>query len=72
MSIVIAELSCQIFTRRHKRSFPIPSAFFTTGIAVPMISEKHYNIVMKNKDKVGAAVLYDGDFQYQYFVFKTL
>ena len=43
-----------------------------TGKGVPMISEKHYDIVMKNKDKVGAAVLYDGDFQYQYFVFKTL
>jgi len=42
------------------------------GKGVPMISEKHYDIVMKNKDKVGAAVLYDGDFQYQYFVFKTL
>jgi len=43
-----------------------------TGKAVPMISEKHYDIVMKNKDKVGAAVLYDTDFQYQYFVLKTL
>ena len=42
------------------------------GKAVPMISEKHYDIVIKNKDKVGAAVLYDGDFQYQYFVFKAL
>ena len=42
------------------------------GKAVPMISEKHYDIVIKNKDKVGAAVLYDRDFQYQYFGFKTL
>ena len=43
-----------------------------TGKAVPMISEKHYDIVMKNKDKLDAAVLYDRDFQYQYFGFKTL
>ena len=37
------------------------------GKAVTMISEKHYNIMIKNKDEVGAAVLYDTDFQYQYF-----
>ena len=43
-----------------------------TGKAVPMISEKHYDIVMRNKDKLDAAVLYDRDFQYQYFGFKTL
>ena len=43
-----------------------------TGKAVPMISEEHYNIVMKHKDKLDAAVIYDRDFQYQYFGFKTL
>ena len=42
------------------------------GKAVTMISEKHYNIMIKNKDEVGAAVLNDTDFQYQYFGFKTL
>ena len=42
------------------------------GKAVTMISEKHYNIMIKNKDEVGAAVLDDMDFQYQYFGFKTL
>jgi len=43
-----------------------------TGKAVPMISEEHFNIVMKHKDRLDAAVLYDRDFQYQYFGFKTL
>merc|ERR1711937_521009 len=43
-----------------------------TGKAVPMISEKHYDIVMKNKERLDAAILYDRDFQYQYFGFKTL
>ena len=42
------------------------------GKAVTMISEKHYDIMIKNKDEVGAAVLDDTDFQYQYFGFKTL
>jgi len=44
----------------------------TTGKPIPMIDEKYYNIVMKHKDKLDAAVLYDRDFQYQYFGFKTL
>ena len=79
MSVVFAELSCQIFTRRQtqKKYSDSISILYSiknpvTGKAVPMISEKHYDIVIKNKDKVGAAVLYDGDFQYQYFGFKTL
>merc|ERR1711899_704400 len=38
----------------------------------PMISEEHYKIVMDNKDKLDAALIYDRDFQYQYFGFKTL
>merc|ERR1711899_108853 len=38
----------------------------------PMISEQHYKIVMDNKDKLDAALIYDRDFQYQYFGFKTL
>merc|ERR1712079_984773 len=43
-----------------------------TGKAVPMIDEKYYKIVMDNKDKLDAALIYDRDFQYQYFGFKTL
>jgi len=44
----------------------------TTGKPIPMIDEKYYNIIQKNKDKLDAAVLYERDFQYQYFGFKTL
>merc|ERR1719210_1100794 len=43
-----------------------------TGKGVPMVDEKYYDIVMRNKDKLDAAVLYDRDFEYQYFGFKTL
>merc|ERR1719381_30907 len=43
-----------------------------TGKPIPMIDEKHYKIVMDNKDKLDAALIYDRDFQYQYFGFKTL
>jgi len=43
-----------------------------TGRGIPMIDEKYYKIVMDNKDKLDAALIYDRDFQYQYFGFKTL
>ncbi|CAH0714328.1 unnamed protein product, partial [Brenthis ino] len=38
----------------------------------PMISEFHYNIIMKNKDRLDSAIVYDRDFKYNYFGFKTL
>merc|ERR1719309_1885798 len=37
-----------------------------------MISDQHYNIVQDNAEKLDAAIVYDRDFQYQYFGFKTL
>merc|ERR1719356_1696957 len=37
-----------------------------------MIDEKYYNIIQNNKDKLDSAILYERDFQYQYFGFKTL
>ncbi|XP_046962403.1 ribonucleoside-diphosphate reductase large subunit [Vanessa cardui] len=37
-----------------------------------MISEFHYNITMKNKDRLDSAIVYDRDFKYNYFGFKTL
>eukprot|EP00092_Neocalanus_flemingeri_P039187 GFUD01042650.1.p1 GENE.GFUD01042650.1~~GFUD01042650.1.p1 ORF type:complete len:814 (+),score=212.28 GFUD01042650.1:563-3004(+) len=44
----------------------------TTGKPTPMIAETYHKIIMKNKDKLDAAVVYERDFQYQYFGFKTL
>merc|ERR1719419_193318 len=37
-----------------------------------MISEKHYKIIQDNKDRLDSAIVYDRDFEYQYFGFKTL
>merc|ERR1712012_287715 len=42
------------------------------GKPTPMISEQHYKIIMENADRLNAAVVYDRDFNYQYFGFKTL
>jgi len=38
----------------------------------PMISDYHYNIIMKNADRLNSAIVYDRDFGYKYFGFKTL
>ncbi|XP_059050072.1 ribonucleoside-diphosphate reductase large subunit [Achroia grisella] len=38
----------------------------------PMISEFHYNVVIKNKERLDSAIVYDRDFKYNYFGFKTL
>lgn len=38
----------------------------------PMISDYHYEIVIKNKERLDSAIVYDRDFKYNYFGFKTL
>ncbi|KAK9463466.1 ribonucleotide reductase [Lipomyces oligophaga] len=38
----------------------------------PMISEEVYNIVMEHAEELNSAIVYDRDFQYNYFGFKTL
>lgn len=38
----------------------------------PLISKETYDIIMTNADRLDSAIIYDRDFQYQYFGFKTL
>lgn len=38
----------------------------------PMISEKTHETVMKHAEELNSAIVYDRDFNYQYFGFKTL
>ncbi|TIB72227.1 hypothetical protein E3Q22_00573 [Wallemia mellicola] len=38
----------------------------------PMISDETYQIVMKNRNVLDSAILYDRDFNYNFFGFKTL
>ncbi|CCD22402.1 ribonucleotide-diphosphate reductase subunit RNR3 NDAI_0A02440 [Naumovozyma dairenensis CBS 421] len=42
------------------------------GIPSPMISKKVYDIVMANKDLLDSSIVYDRDFSFNYFGFKTL
>uniref|UniRef100_A0A8D8LR12 Ribonucleoside-diphosphate reductase n=1 Tax=Cacopsylla melanoneura TaxID=428564 RepID=A0A8D8LR12_9HEMI len=43
-----------------------------TGTRTPLISDKHYKIIMANADRLNSAIIYDRDFNYNYFGFKTL
>jgi len=43
-----------------------------TGKNTPMISDYHHGIIMKNADRLNSAIIYDRDFNYNYFGFKTL
>ncbi|GFV68925.1 ribonucleoside-diphosphate reductase large subunit [Trichonephila clavipes] len=43
-----------------------------TGKITPMISETAYNVIMKNSDRLNSTIIYDRDFNYNYFGFKTL
>lgn len=42
------------------------------GRASPMIAKETYECVMRHKEELDSAILYDRDFNYQYFGFKTL
>lgn len=44
----------------------------TTGKPIPMISDYHRKVIQEHKDRLDAAIVYERDFQYQYFGFKTL
>ena len=37
-----------------------------------MISEFHHSVVMKYADKLNSAIIYDRDFNFNYFGFKVL
>ncbi|KAI9734812.1 MAG: ribonucleotide-diphosphate reductase subunit rnr1 [Cirrosporium novae-zelandiae] len=43
-----------------------------TSKPAPMISEETYQTVMKHADELNSTIVYDRDFSYQYFGFKTL
>jgi len=42
------------------------------GKASPMIAQETYDCVMRHKEDLDSAIVYDRDFNYQYFGFKTL
>ena len=43
-----------------------------TGQNASLIAEDVYNVIMDNKDALDSSIIYDRDFRYDYFGFKTL
>ncbi|XP_036140351.1 ribonucleoside-diphosphate reductase large subunit isoform X2 [Monomorium pharaonis] len=43
-----------------------------TNKCLPIISEKYYQIIQNNADKLNSAIIYDRDFNYSYVTFKML
>jgi ribonucleoside-diphosphate reductase alpha chain len=43
-----------------------------TGKKAPLLSDEVYKIISENKDKLDSAIIYNRDFGYDYFGFKTL
>lgn len=43
-----------------------------TNKCLPIISEKYYQIIQNNADKLNSAIVYDRDFNYSYTTFKML
>ncbi|KAJ1564414.1 Ribonucleoside-diphosphate reductase large subunit, partial [Nowakowskiella sp. JEL0078] len=43
-----------------------------TGLPAPMVSKETFDAVMKHQDRLNSAIIYDRDFNYNYFGFKTL
>ncbi|OMP31996.1 ribonucleoside-diphosphate reductase subunit alpha [Mangrovimonas sp. DI 80] len=43
-----------------------------TGKKAPLLSEEVYNVVMENRDILDSTIIYNRDFGYDYFGFKTL
>ena len=43
-----------------------------TGRDAPLLSDEVYNVIIENKDKLDSTIIYNRDFGYDYFGFKTL
>ncbi len=43
-----------------------------TGENASLLSEEVYNVIQENKEKLDSSIIYDRDFKYDYFGFKTL
>ena len=43
-----------------------------TSEQAPLVSNEVYDIIMENKERLDSSIIYDRDFRYDYFGFKTL
>jgi ribonucleoside-diphosphate reductase alpha chain len=43
-----------------------------TGEAAPLLSEEVYQVILENADRIDSAIIYERDYHFDYFGFKTL
>lgn len=76
-AILAARIAISNLHKETKKSFSeVMSDLYnmtnnSTSQRIPMISDYHYNIIMKNSDRLNSAIIYDRDFNYNYFGFKV-
>ncbi|KAL3942381.1 MAG: hypothetical protein SGBAC_003413 [Bacillariaceae sp.] len=77
-SILAARISVSNLHKMTTASFAELTELFhnyvhpKTGLPAPLVADEHYEIVMKHKDALDAAIDHTRDFEYDYFGFKTL
>lgn len=77
-SVLAARISVSNLHKMTKKSFSENLGDFfayrhpKTGEPAPLVSKETMDVVSKNKDELDAAILYDRDFELDYFGFKTL
>jgi len=77
-SILAARISVSNLHKQTRKVFSdVIEAFHTyvhpkTGHPAPLVCDETYRVVMEHKDTLNSAVIYDRDFEYDYFGFKTL
>lgn len=77
-SILAARIAVSNLHKQTKKSFSETIADLynyvepKTGAHAGMIADDVYEIVMANKDQLDSAIIYDRDYNYDYFGFKTL
>ncbi|XP_031627678.1 ribonucleoside-diphosphate reductase large subunit-like [Contarinia nasturtii] len=75
-AVLAARISVSNLHKETKKSFSdVISDLYNAeinGRKSPMISDSVYNVIMKNSSRLNSAIIYDRDFNYNYFGFKTL
>jgi len=77
-SILAARISVSNLHKMTADTFSdLTQAFYNyvhpkTGSPAPLVAKEYYEVVMKHKDRLDAAVEHARDFEYDYFGFKTM
>lgn len=77
-AILAARLAVSNLHKETKKAFSeVINDMYTmisddTKLPTPLISDFHHKIIMENADRLNSTIIYDRDFNYNYFGFKTL